>query len=213
MRAAEHPAFEVGPGKRARVLNADEWRKTLVCARRQEPNAPEARWPSVLDEHEASIAGSAHRAITVSLQVGTIERLPCPTAASARDGGRQTTARSCVRTILGSGRLSRGTTGLPYRVLGYIPPAPIEHHPRDARRGQDLGDRRHRRAEGASRLLDVYDVLVAVEPVPGIRRANHKTALVALRSAPYPAGHRSGRRASARQPRDLHCRVPHRRCA
>lgn len=40
--------------------------------------------------------------------------------------------------------------------------------------------------EGRKALLDywVYDALIAVEPVPGMRRANHKAALITLRSAP-----------------------------
>ena len=40
--------------------------------------------------------------------------------------------------------------------------------------------------EGRKVLLDywVYDALIAVEPVPGMRRANHKAALITLRSAP-----------------------------
>src|SRR5207244_2811229 len=35
-------------------------------------------------------------------------------------------------------------------------------------------------------LLDywVLDMLIVVEPIPGMKRANHKTALVRLRSAP-----------------------------
>jgi len=42
----------------------------------------------------------------------------------------------------------------------------------------------------------VYDVLLVVEPIPGMKKANKKTALVTLRTAP-PRGPGYGRRRGA----------------
>ena len=58
--------------------------------------------------------------------------------------------------------------------------------------------------EGRKVLLDywVYDALIAVEPVPGMRRANHKAALITLRSAPNtPLAIDLGGERGPRQPR------------